>query len=101
MVVEYLGIRHWECETFHGELLELANKSNCMIFISGYENKLYDSMLRARNGWEKRTIDTITKDASRNSHERTEVLWMNKYFLNALKSKYIPINLTPKERKIK
>lgn len=84
---------------FHGELLNLANKANCMIFISGYSNDLYNSVLTKENGWEKRNIKTTTKDSTGTSHERTEVLWMNKYFINATKLKAIPIRLTAKEQK--
>ena len=32
-------------EEFHEELLKLANKAKCMVFISGYENKLYTNLL--------------------------------------------------------
>jgi len=86
---------------FHTKLLRLSNKAKCMIFISGYQNDLYDSILTTKRGWEKKTIETITKDSSGNSHKRTEVVWMNKYFVTALKSKQIPITLTNEERKQK
>jgi DNA adenine methylase len=86
-------------EKFHRELLELANKANCMIFISGYENELYTQMLTIRNGWQKRKIETITKDSKGNSHDRTEVLWTNKHFQNALELNRVPIILTEKEQK--
>ncbi|SRR6266536_5978100 len=84
---------------FHNDLLSLANQANCMIFISGYQNDLYDSALTVDKGWKKKKIATITKDSQGKSHKRTEVVWMNKYFLHALKTNSIPIKLTAKEIK--
>lgn len=86
-------------EAFHKELLELANQANCMIFISGYENELYDLILSEQKGWSKKTIETTTTDSKGNSHDRTEVLWMNKHFQNAYSNGKVPISLTEKERK--
>jgi DNA adenine methylase len=86
-------------ENFHKELLELSNKAKCMIFISGYENDLYNKILSEKKGWVKKTIETITKDATGQSHDRTEVVWMNKHFRMALESGEVPITLTDKERK--
>lgn len=84
---------------FHTELLQLANEAKCMIFISGYQNNLYDSILKENLGWKKKTIETITKDSKGKSHSRTEVLWMNQNFTKALKDNKVPIQLTEKERK--
>lgn len=86
-------------EQFHRELLTLSNRAKCMIFISGYENALYDTLLTANNGWQKRLIKTITKDTKGKSHARIEVVWMNRHFQNALKTGQVPIVLTEKERK--
>jgi DNA adenine methylase len=86
-------------EQFHKDLLKLANKANCMIFISGYESDLYNSLLSEDKGWKKRKIITATKDSNGKSHKRTEVVWMNKYFLQASKAKKINIKLTTKEEK--
>jgi DNA adenine methylase len=88
-------------QEFHEELLTMANKSKCMIFISGYEHKLYSKMLLKKDGWDKKTIITATKDVRGNSHSRTEVVWMNKHFQNALQLNRIPIKLTPSEIKEK
>lgn len=85
-------------EEFHKKLLEFSNQAKCMIFISGYENDLYTSMLTRENGWQKKTIDTTTKDSKGQSHDRVEVVWMNRYYISALKSQKIPIELTEKER---
>jgi len=84
---------------FHKKLLMLVRKAKCMVFISGYENEFYDSILNKKNGWEKKTIDTVTKDSKGKSHERIEVVWMNKHYINALITKKVPIKLTEKEIK--
>jgi DNA adenine methylase len=86
-------------EKFHKELLTLANKAKCMIFISSYENQLYDTILTTKRGWQKKTIKTTTKDSTGQSHDRTEVLWMNKHFQKALELKKVPIKLTEEEIK--
>ncbi|MDX2249167.1 MAG: DNA adenine methylase [Bacteroidia bacterium] len=86
-------------EDFHKELLELSNKAKCMIFISGYENDLYNSILSEKRGWGKKTIETITKDSKGKSHNRTEVVWMNTYFQKAVAAGKVPIDLTEKEKK--
>jgi DNA adenine methylase len=88
-------------EEFHKELLKLANKANCMIFISGYESELYESLLSESKGWKREEIETITKDSRGNSHERTEIVWMNKYFLKAQKENQLNIKLTTEETKQK
>ncbi|PLX09475.1 MAG: hypothetical protein C0596_02770 [Marinilabiliales bacterium] len=82
---------------YHRKLLELSNKAKCMIFISGYENDLYSSILTTQNGWKRKTIATETKDSKGNGHARTEVIWMNKHFINAQANNEIPIELTEKE----
>lgn len=86
-------------EIFHISLLDLANKAKCMVFISGYENELYNRKLSEQKGWQKKTIETTTKDSTGQSHVRTEVIWMNKHFTKALDSGKIPIKLTAEEIK--
>ncbi len=86
-------------EKFHTELLQLANKAKCMIFISGYDNKLYRRMLSTKQGWSSRRIKTSTRDSTGSIHQRTEVVWMNLYFKKALKTKRVPIRLSRSERK--
>ena len=86
-------------EKFHMEILELAKIANCMIFISGYENELYNQHLTKETGWTKKSIKTSTKDSTGQSHVRIEVIWMNRYFNMAAKSKKIPIELTAQEIK--
>lgn len=88
-------------DEFHTNLLKLANRAKCMIFISGYQNDLYDSILTTEKGWSKKTIKTTTKDPKGGTHQRTEVVWMNKHFTDALIKKEVPIELTKKENKQK
>jgi DNA adenine methylase len=87
-------------EEFHRSLLKLANKAKCMIFISAYDNKLYRTVLTTKKGWSSKRIQTITKDATGKSHNRTEVVWMNKHFKKAQKLNRVPIRLSKEERKM-
>lgn len=86
-------------EAYHIKLLEIANNAKCMIFISGYENELYSKLLTEQKGWNRKTIDTITKDNSGKSYSRIEVVWVNKHFQKALTSGKVQIKLTPEERR--
>lgn len=87
--------------SFHEEMLTLSTRAKCMIFISGYENDLYNDLLTEGNGWTKKTIPTETKGTNGESKERTEVVWMNRQFTQAKESGQIPIELTEKETKHK
>jgi DNA adenine methylase len=87
-------------KNFHADLLKLANKAKCMVFISGYESELYDEYLTEKRGWLKKKIKTITKDSTGQIHKRTELVWMNKYFIKAQKEGAVPINLTRREKKL-
>lgn len=86
-------------EKYHTQLLELANKAKCMIFVSGYESPLYNKLLSDELGWTKKVIETSTKDSRGNSHHRDEVVWMNKHYTQALLNGKVPVDLTDKERK--
>jgi DNA adenine methylase len=86
-------------DEFHIKLLRVALKSKCMIFISGYENDLYSSMLTPKKGWGKRIIETSTKDSKGKVHLREEVIWTNSQFKKGLKSKSLLVRLTKKELK--
>lgn len=86
-------------ETFHIELLKAANKSKCMVFVSGYENPLYGEMLSTKKGWSKRTIETSTKGVNGNEQVRQEVVWINKHYQIAYDSGKLPLRLTKKEIK--
>ncbi len=83
---------------FHQKMLKMANNATCMIFISGYENPLYTAMLQEKDGWGKKMIVTSTKGSNGKPFERTEVVWMNKHYLNALDQKSVPVKLTPREK---
>ena len=85
---------------FHRELLRLANRARCMIFISGYQNALYRKTLTTRKGWHTKTIKATTRDSSGKTHERTEVVWMNKHFLKAQKTGRIPVRLSKREARL-
>lgn len=86
-------------DEFHEELLELVNSANCMVFISGYENPLYDRMLKSRFGWDNTKIETTTRDHTGAELKRTEVIWMNKHFRKAQQSQAMPIELSDFERR--
>ncbi len=82
---------------FHTKMLKMANKANCMIFISAYEHPLYDELL-TDGWWCKRIIETSTKGSDGKTRARVEVVWMNKHYLKALESYQVPMVLTKKER---
>jgi DNA adenine methylase len=84
-------------ENFHKELLKTAVKAKCMIFISGYYSDLYDSILTERKGWHKKSFETYTKDIKGKTHDRSEYVWINKYYQKALELNKVPIKLTTKE----
>lgn len=86
--------------SFHRELLQLANEAKCMIFVSSYENELYDSILSPEQGWGKKKIGASTKNSIGNIYTRTEVVWMNQHFLKAVETKRVPIELTDKEKEL-
>jgi DNA adenine methylase len=85
-------------ETFHRDLLNICCKSQAMIFISGYMNELYNSILTKERGWTSEFITTTTRDTSGQDHPRIEVVWKNKAFSRALDSKQLPVKLSDKEK---
>lgn len=82
---------------FHTKLLELANRANCMIFISAYEHPLYEEMLKD-GWWCRKTITTSTQGSNGKLMARTEVVWMNRHYVNALNRNQLPTLLTSKEK---
>jgi DNA adenine methylase len=86
-------------EAFHRELLDLCTRSRAMILISGYRNRLYDSLLTQKNGWRSVSIAALTRDSTGKDYKRTEVLWRNSYYMKALKTGRVPIRLTRTEVK--
>lgn len=85
-------------EAFHRELLEICCKARCMILLSGYDNDLYNKLLSNKNGWKRLTVQTTTRDTSGRDHQRTEVLWKNKYYTKAEATRKVPIRLSAKEK---
>lgn len=85
---------------FHSDLLNRCCNSKSMIFISGYDNDLYNSILTPDGGWTKKYISTATRDTTGKDYPRTEVLWFNGHFVKALNSNQLPIELTPEEKKL-
>jgi DNA adenine methylase len=85
-------------EQFHRELLEICSKARCMILISGYNNVVYSKLLSSKNGWQRYTVPTTTRDTKGRDYCRTEVLWKNKYYIKAEKTGRVPIRLSAKEK---
>ena len=88
-------------EKFHKGLLNLANKAKCMIFVSGYENELYERILTEKRGWGKKEIRSTTKGNNGESFARKEMVWMNRAYIKALESGNVPIKLSEQELKNK
>lgn len=84
--------------SFHEELLHICLKARPMILLSGYDNKLYESILVKKGKWVKKKIKTHTRDTTGRDYSRTEVLWMNAQFVKASKSRRVPIRLTKTEK---
>lgn len=85
-------------EEFHVQLLEICCKARCMILISGYDTKLYRSVLTHASGWTTKSITARVRGTNGTDQPRVELLWMNRYFVKAQKTGKVPIRLTPKER---
>jgi DNA adenine methylase len=85
---------------YHERLLVSAIKAKCMIFISGYENELYDTYLTENRGWDKRLIETTTRGHNGKDADRIEVIWSNKPFQRAVASGRVPIRLSAREKKL-
>jgi DNA adenine methylase len=83
---------------FHEELLKLCCRARCMVLISGYDNPLYRSCLTRQGGWERTMIETHTRDTKGKGFSRTEVLWKNRQFAQAVLTRRVPIRLTAKEK---
>jgi DNA adenine methylase len=86
-------------ESFHIELLEMSNKAKCMMFISSYDNDLYNELLSKNNGWSKTIIEANTADTSGKKYKREEVVWKNKHYEKAIINNRVPIRLSKKESK--
>jgi DNA adenine methylase len=83
---------------FHKKLVTAASRAKCMVFISGYQNDLYDKHLTEQSGWTRQLIKATTKGNNGKSFEREEVVWFNPVYQKALASGRIPLHLSKKER---
>ena len=83
---------------FHEELLKLCLKAKCMVLVSGYSNKLYNSYLTKERGWQRQVIETHTRTTNGKDLTRKEVLWKNRFFMKASATGRVPIRLSQKEK---
>lgn len=86
-------------KSFHENLLNICMRTKCMVLLSGYDNDLYRKQLTRKNGWYKNLIRTNTRDTSGKDYSRTEILWTNSHFKNALANNRVPIRLSKNEKK--
>jgi hypothetical protein len=91
--------RRFLVATMMEELLELCCSTKCMILLSGYDTALYRKLLPSKEGWKRKLVKTHTRDTTGKDYVRTEVLWLNKHFVNAAKTGRVPIQLTKKEQR--
>lgn len=96
---EYSYVIDANNQKFHEELLELCLKAKCMILLSGYDTPLYNTALRAKDGWYRSTLETHTRNTRGKDYARTEVLWHNNHFEEAMRSGKVPIRLSKEERR--
>lgn len=93
------GYDHDQCsEKYHEQLLVSVNKAKCMVFLSGYENDLYNDYLTPANGWHKQRIKATTRGHNGKDSERQEIVWYSEKYMNAFKSGRVPVHLSAKER---
>ena len=86
-------------EDFHRKLLSEALKAKCMVFISGYQSPLYDRLLTKERGWANKKFRAITKGNNGKCFPRKEVVWFNGAYLEAQRTRRVPVQLTKKERR--
>jgi len=82
---------------FHEKLINSALRAKCMVFISGYQNDLYDKHLTDQSGWTRQLFKATTKGNNGKSFERQEVVWFNPVYQQALNSGRLPLHLSKKE----
>lgn len=83
---------------FHEELLELCLRARCMVLVSGYSNRLYNSYLTRERGWKRQVIETHTRNTNGKDVTRNEVLWSNQPLAKAAATGRVPIRLSKKEK---
>jgi DNA adenine methylase len=84
-------------DEYHQKIMEEVISAKCMIFISGYENALYNKCLVEGNGWSKQVIRATTRGNNGKNSEREELIWFNPIYRNALETQRIPLRLSEKE----
>jgi len=83
---------------YHTELLETSNNAKCMIFISGYDHDLYRTLLSEERGWIMKQIVASTRGNNGVQKSRTELVWMNRHYHNAVTMQQLPVDLTTAEQ---
>ncbi len=86
---------------YHERLLQAILKAKCMVFISGYQNDLYEQHLSHEKGWRKTVIATATRGIDGKNAHREEVIWFSPRYQKTLRSGRIPIRLSAHERQFK
>lgn len=86
---------------FHETLLKELVDAKCMVFVSGYEDPLYEKFLNEEAGWTKQIIDAVTKGNNGKSFERKEVIWFNPVYMKVQESGRLPLRLSKMEFKNK
>lgn len=82
---------------FHEKLLGQMVRAKCMVFVSGYENELYDEVLVRDHHWTKKIIQAVTKGNNGKSFERQEVVWCNPAYCKAQTTGSLQLRLTKAE----
>lgn len=86
---------------FHQNILEAMIEAKCMILVSGYQNDLYEDLLTPKRGWSKQGFAASTKGSNGKSFTRSEVVWFNRAYAQALQSGAVALRLSMKETKNK
>lgn len=86
---------------FHENLLKELVDAKCMVFVSGYDDPLYEEFLNENAGWTKQIIDAVTKGNNGKSFERKEVIWFNPVYTKVRESGRLPLRLSKEEFKNK
>ena len=96
------GYNHDQCsEEYHERLLVAASKAKCMVFLSGYENALYNDYLKPATGWHKCKINATTRGHNGKDCRRQEIIWYNDQYANAVRTGRVPVHLSAMERRDK
>ncbi len=86
---------------FHQKILKAMIEAKCMILVSGYQNDLYEDLLTSKRGWSKQGFAASTKGNNGKSFKRSEVVWFNRAYAEALQSGRVALRFSTKETKNK